>query len=73
MGVGKNITQFRQERGMTQKELADLAIVHVSYLAAIEEEKKNPHVKTLARIASCLGVTIEDLMNKGDDQEDISR
>lgn len=62
MGIGGKIAKFRSERGMTQKELADKALVNANYLAVIEEGRKNPHLKLIARLASALEVTIEALI-----------
>jgi transcriptional regulator with XRE-family HTH domain len=62
MGIGGKIAKFRSERGMTQKDLADKALVNANYLAAIEEGRKKPHLKLIARLASVLDVTIEALV-----------
>lgn len=61
MGVGKNIAKIRQVRGLTQEELAEQAKINEVYLELIEEERRNPHIKTIARIADSLGVSIIEL------------
>ncbi|WP_172408240.1 helix-turn-helix transcriptional regulator [Desulfosporosinus sp. FKA] len=58
MGTGRNIIYFRKERGMTQKQLADVAGISLAYLRQIEEERKVPSPKTLAQIAYALKVEV---------------
>lgn len=64
MEIGKNVEKYRMEKGMKREELAELAFVNLDYLRAIEEGRKIPAVKTIARIADRLGVSIEDLLKK---------
>lgn len=64
LGSRKNIAKLRHKEGLTQEELAKLSEISAGYLAAIEEERKFPHIKTLARLANCLGVTIDDLLKE---------
>jgi len=56
-----NIKKLRQKLGLTQKELAEKAGLSVSYLTDIENGRERPAIKTLARIAKVLGVSINDL------------
>lgn len=63
MEIGRRITELRQGKDLTQKELAERVGVSVSYLSRIEEGAEKPHLKTIARIAKCLGVKLELLLN----------
>jgi Predicted transcriptional regulator with C-terminal CBS domains len=60
--LGKKIAKLRKERGVTQKDLANAIGISESYIAAIEEGKAYPRIKTLVLIAKCLGVGLELLM-----------
>lgn len=60
--TGRNIEKLRHARNRTREQLAEGAGISVSYLTRIEEGKiLHVHVKTLARIAYVLGVTIDEL------------
>lgn len=59
--TGNRIRNLRQAQGLTQKELAEGAGISENYVIQIEENLKRPHIKTLIRIASFLGVKTEDL------------
>ncbi|KLU66285.1 HTH-type transcriptional regulator SinR [Desulfosporosinus acididurans] len=60
--IGERIAQIRKEKGWTQKDLAQATRLSRGYTAAIEEGNQQPKIKTLALIASALGVTIEELL-----------
>lgn len=64
LGIGKNIAKYRNNNELTQTQLAELAMVNVDYLRAIEEERRLPHTKTLTRVANALGVSIGDLLKE---------
>ena len=53
----------RREGKMTQEQLARLAKVSRSYLAALEAgHRKNPSISVLRRIAKALGVPVTELL-----------
>lgn len=55
---GSIIKQFRKEKGISQKKLAQLAEISNSYLSDIEVGRTNPSLKTLLKIAKVLEVDI---------------
>lgn len=59
--VGFNIRRIREERGLSQEELAALAGLHRAYVGQIERSEKNIGLKNLQKIAQALEVNIEDL------------
>jgi len=63
--VGKRIAKLRKERGCTQADLAKGTGLSKGYIAAIEEGKKIPHIKTLVIIAEFLDVGIRSLIGEG--------
>jgi len=54
---------FRDLRGMTQAALAERAGVHRVTVAEIETGRKQGSVETLRRLATALGITLDDLAN----------
>lgn len=61
--LGQSIKRLRENRGMTQLELAKKARVSQPYLSQLEAAgKANPSVDLVARIAKALGVALEDLL-----------
>lgn len=56
MAVGKNIKLFRINANLKQKELAAKLEIKDSYLSLIENEKKEPSLSLLKKIAEVLNV-----------------
>ena len=57
---------LRNNLGLSQKELADRCHVTQQFIQRIEKGKVNPSLKTASRIASALGVTVDELIGKED-------
>ena len=66
MSMGEKIAKYRQEVRLTRAQLAKMSGINKDYLKAIESGKRVPHVKTLARIAECLGVGLDLLLGEED-------
>jgi transcriptional regulator with XRE-family HTH domain len=61
--VGFNIRRIREERNLSQEELADLAGLHRAYIGQIERGEKNIGLKNLEKIAKALNVSIKVLLD----------
>lgn len=59
--IGLKIKEFRDQRGLTQKELADLIGMGNTTIANYEKGFRTPKKNTLFKIANALNVTIDDL------------
>lgn len=59
--MGKRITYLRKERGISQLDLSIDSGLSKSYLSDLEHGRRNPSVASLSKIASALGVTLEEL------------
>lgn len=68
--LGLKIREIRKSRGMTQGELAEKADVTLITISRIERGERDPHVKTLARIAKGLGVPPFELLRSARYLED---
>jgi transcriptional regulator with XRE-family HTH domain len=60
--IGNKIAKFRKAKGWTQEQLADAAGISRGYIAAIEEGRIKPKIKTIAQIAKCLDVELQLLL-----------
>jgi transcriptional regulator with XRE-family HTH domain len=58
-----NLRRLRTERGLTQERLAELADLHMTDIARIETQRRDPGVKVVAKIAQGLGVPASELMD----------
>ena len=60
--VGKNIKNFRAEKGLTQEELAEKLAVTRQAVSNWETEKTQPDIDTLQKIAQVLEVSVEEII-----------
>ena len=60
--VGKKIREIRKEKGLSMRELARLSTVSSSTMSDIENERINPSIATLDKIAQALNVPIENIV-----------
>ena len=61
MSIGLNIKKLREERGMTQEELAAAIDVSRSMIAQIERDSRCPTLILGSRIADALGTGLGEL------------
>lgn len=59
--VAKNLKFYRQQRGLTQEELASKAYTSASYISRIERMVANPSIESLDSIAMALGISPPEL------------
>jgi len=61
--IGLNIIMLREERGLTQEKLAELARLHRAYIGQIERGEKNIGLRNIEKIAKALDVSIRVLVD----------
>ena len=61
--IGKKIKFLREQKGMTQQELADLVRADRQYIYKIETGKKNITLDYLDKIAQVLEVSQSEFLN----------
>ena len=71
MSVGTAIRLVRTARQMSQKELARRVDCSAGYLSMIENDKKNPSLKTLEQIAVGLDVPVSFLLDMGSEHKNV--
>ena len=57
--IGNVVSKAREEKGLSQVELAKITKIHQADISKIERGIGNPSVKTLDRIAKGLGLTLK--------------
>lgn len=63
--LAENIRRFRIKKGLSQEKLARLADISNNTLIKIEQGiAKKPTITTVSRIASALGVSIDELIRE---------
>ena len=62
MEIGKRIAQLRRERGISQEELSELALLHRVTVAKYESGQVEPGASALSRIADALGVSTDEIL-----------
>ena len=58
---GKSIRIFRQEKNISQEELADLCGLHRTYISDVELGKRNVSLENIEKIANALSLRISDI------------
>lgn len=59
--LGRAINAAREERGMTQEDLAHRADLHPTWISHLESGRKNPTWATVGRIAAALDMRVSEL------------
>jgi transcriptional regulator with XRE-family HTH domain len=62
--LGKNVRRIRQQKGLTQEQLAFEAEIDLTYMGGIERGKRNPSLLVMARIAQALRVHLTKLLSE---------
>ena len=60
---GTYVRSLRQQKGLSQEEVAHRAGIHVTYLSGIERGRRNPSLKNIRRIAMALDIGIGELFS----------
>lgn len=60
--LGERIAELRDEKGMTQQQLAEKANLSVVYIGFIEQGKRHGTLDTYVQIVNALEVTMNDLL-----------
>lgn len=61
--VGRNFARLRQERGLTQEQVAERSGFSQQYLSGLERGLRNPTIVTLYELASAINASHIDLVS----------
>lgn len=62
--LADNIRTYRNQKGLSQEELADMCDLHRTYIGSVEREERNVTLSTLETLANALGVDVPKLLTK---------
>lgn len=71
--VGKVISYYRTEKGLSQEVLSGLADIGRTHLSAIERGERKPTLETLYRICTALDVKMSTVMLKIEEEIDLQK
>lgn len=60
--VGRNVRRLRENRGMTQEQLAFEARIDLTYVGGIERGRRNPSLMVMVRLADALEAELKELL-----------
>lgn len=60
--LATRIKAFRQNRGLSQEDFADLCDLHRTYIGSIERGERNVTLGTLELFSSVMGVSVPELL-----------
>ncbi len=60
MDIGEKLRQLRQQRGLTQEEMADRCELSKGFISQVERNLASPSIATLTDMLECLGVSLSD-------------
>jgi transcriptional regulator with XRE-family HTH domain len=58
-----NLRRIRRDRGFTQESLAHAADLNTTHVAKIERSERDPGVRTVAKLATALGIPAAELFD----------
>lgn len=58
--IGSRVRQLRNERGLSQEQIALKAEITTAYLGMVERGEKNPTVVTVEKICFALGISLAE-------------
>ncbi len=69
----QNLRLLRQQKGMSQEQLAEAASLHRTYVSSVERAARNISIDNMERLARALAVDIRDLLSPEPRHEATSR
>jgi len=70
--IGKIIKKYREEKNLTQKQIADLIHMHRSNYSRVETGERELSIEAIQKIATLFGMTIDQLINEETIPQEVS-
>ena len=64
LALGKNVSDLRKEKGLTQEQLAERSGLDSTYISGIERGVRNPSFKSLVSLAIGFGISVSEVCSK---------
>ena len=71
--IGSKIRELRNQKGLTQEELADRCELSKGFISQLENDLTSPSIATLVDILQCLGTSLKDFFNDTEDEQIVFR
>ena len=71
MEIGVKIKQLRQQRGLTQEELASRTELTKGFISQLERDLTSPSIATLTDMLECLGSDLKTFFSEAEQEEKI--
>lgn len=72
MELGKKIKKYREDNGMTQKDIAEILEVEPGTVSKYESGMIEPNIESIKRLSEIFRVTIDELLKEDNEKFDIS-
>ena len=72
MVFGRELKKLRQQKHLTQEQLAERADLSVPYISHLERGSKKPSMAVLVRLAESLGVTVDRLLSGNQEKDTVA-
>lgn len=69
MDIGEKLRQLRQQRGLTQEEMADRCELSKGFISQVERNLASPSIATLMDMLECLGVSLSAFFSDKSDEK----
>lgn len=73
MKLGDKIKKYREEKRMTQRDIAEILEVEPGTVSKYESGMLEPNIKSIKRLSETFGITIDELLKENDDKVDVSK
>ena len=68
--TGQRLRNLRQQRGLTQEEMAERAELHPTYIGQVERGEKNLTLVSLEKMLGALGITFAEFFECVEEERD---
>lgn len=60
--LGENLKQYRLQKNLSQEKLADMCLLHRTYIGSVERGERNVSLKNIVLISRALSITPSTLL-----------
>ena len=73
MGIGNKIKKYREERKMTQKDVAEVLEVEPGTISKYEKGIIEPNIDSIKKLAEVFNITVDELLKDDEENFDVSK
>lgn len=63
LNIGKKLKKLRNNNGYTLKQLSEICGLSISFISDIENNRRNPSIENLNKLADALGISVNDFLD----------